>query len=272
MTSSPRNRSIIVWVLAIVITLASVVYQRMTGPTHPVRGDVTIGGEVIKFKLLRSHETTADAEMRIKIGDPGVTGELIWKRYKSDDEWMTRAMVRQGDELVTRIPKQPSAGKVIYRIVFTDAGGHTYQASDEPVIMRFKGVVPKAILIPHIILMFSAMLVSTRAGLEALTRGPCVFKQALYAAVFLFLGGMILGPLVQKFAFGAYWTGWPFGHDLTDNKTAFALLFWIIALWRTHKDPEKGRIWVVIAAVVQLLVYLIPHSVLGSEIDYTKTK
>ena len=32
------------------------------------------------------------------------------------------------------------------------------------------------------------------------------------------LGGMILGPIVQKYAFGAYWTGIPFGHDLTDAK------------------------------------------------------
>ena len=28
--------------------------------------------------------------------------------------------------------------------------------------------------------------------------------------------------------------------------------------------------WIVLAAVVQFIVYLIPHRVLGSELDYTK--
>ena len=40
----------------------------------------------------------------------------------------------------------------------------------------------------------------------------------------LFLGGMLLGPIVQNFAFGDYWTGIPFGWDLTDNKTLLAAI------------------------------------------------
>jgi hypothetical protein len=75
--------------------------------------------------------------------------------------------------------------------------------------------------------------------------------------------------MVQKFAFGAYWTGWPFGHDLTDNKTLVALLIWIVALIVQLRN-KKGRAWVIAAAIILLAVYLIPHSVLGSEIDYTQ--
>jgi hypothetical protein len=74
---------------------------------------------------------------------------------------------------------------------------------------------------------------------------------------------------VQKFAFGAYWTGWPVGHDLTDNKTAVAFLFWIIAFIRLRRNRQAYG-WAIAASVVLLLVYLIPHSVMGSEIDHTK--
>jgi uncharacterized membrane protein len=74
---------------------------------------------------------------------------------------------------------------------------------------------------------------------------------------------------MQEYAFGALWTGWPFGHDLTDNKTLVSLIIWIIALFVLRKNREN-RIWPVIAFVVMLAVYMIPHSVLGSEIDYTK--
>ncbi len=56
----------------------------------------------------------------------------------------------------------------------------------------------------------------------------------------LVLGGFLLGPIVQKYAFGAFWTGWPFGEDLTDNKTAVAVLAWLprvtlLALWGSRR-------------------------------------
>jgi uncharacterized BrkB/YihY/UPF0761 family membrane protein len=86
---------------------------------------------------------------------------------------------------------------------------------------------------------------------------------------FLAIGGLILGPIVQKYAFDAYWTGWPFGHDLTDNKSLVAFIFWVIALAMLSRNRVR-RTWVVVAAVVTLVVFMIPHSMLGSEIDYTK--
>ncbi len=61
----------------------------------------------------------------------------------------------------------------------------------------------------------------------------------LYWTLFLFIaGGMILGPLVQYFAFGELWTGIPFGWDLTDNKTLIALIFWILAVVMNRKKDR----------------------------------
>jgi len=80
---------------------------------------------------------------------------------------------------------------------------------------------------------------------------------------------MIFGPIVQKYAFDAYWTGVPFGFDLTDNKTLIAFIAWIVASVMVFKS-KKPAYWVLGAAVVTLIVFLIPHSVLGSELDYSK--
>ncbi len=80
---------------------------------------------------------------------------------------------------------------------------------------------------------------------------------------------MILGPIVQKYAFDAYWTGWPFGQDLTDNKTLAAFVLWVAAYFQVKFNPKK-RGWVIAAAVLLLAVYLIPHSMFGSEIDFTQ--
>ena len=94
-----------------------------------------------------------------------------------------------------------------------------------------------------------------------------LFTFSLLTVVLLTAGGMILGPVVQHFAFGQAWTGIPFGWDLTDNKTLFAYLFWILALFANRKQLRPG--WILTAAIVLLLIYSIPHSMFGSELDYS---
>ena len=74
--------------------------------------------------------------------------------------------------------------------------------------------------------------------------------------------------LCAVLCFGAFWTGWPLGEDLTDNKTLFAFLFWAAAIYFNRKCSR--RYLYAIAAIVMLLVYSIPHSTAGSEYDHSK--
>lgn len=267
---SSKGKSAILWVAAIVITLASATYQRMTGPTYPISGTEAIGNMTINYEFLTSHATSSDAGMSIIVPDKNIKSELKWKRFKSNDKWSIMPLDRIGDTLFLAIPKQPAAGKVIYQVILTDEKGNQHLLPSEPVVIRFKNHVPIYILIPHIILIFGAMLLATRTGLEAIFRNVQTYPLIIWTAAFLFLGGLIFGPLVQKAAFNEYWTGWPLGHDLTDSKTAFAMIFWIVALFRGRK--KDGRAWTILASAMTLVIFLIPHSVLGSEIDYTKMK
>ena len=138
---------------------------------------------------------------------------------------------------------------------------------NQTIITRFKGHVPGVVLIPHILLMFSAMLLSTLAGFEAIAKGKYIYQFTLWTAILLFFGGMVLGPIVQKLAFGQLWTGFPLGMDLTDNKALIAMVAWLLALWKGRKG-QSARGWVILAAVVLLVVYSIPHSLMGSELNY----
>ena len=147
--------------------------------------------------------------------------------------------------------------------------GKEYSLNDGPVVIRFKGAVPLTVLTPHIFFMFFSLLFGVRAGFESVFRKKDTKYYTGVALVTVVVGGLILGPIVQKYAFDAYWTGWPLGHDLTDNKTAVIFIFWLIAFLKLRKNP-KHTTMVIIATVVMLIVYAIPHSVLGSEIDYTK--
>jgi len=263
------KKTAVLWILAILITISSLVYQRLTGPSYAVHGSIEIQGKEVDFTLPRSYETTADAKIEIENLDENISGEIQWKRYKSHDTLIIGPLQRDGQKLFTTLPRQPMAGKIIYQITLMDESGTKYNLTDKPIIIRFHGPVPGFILIPHIFFMFAGMLLAVRAGFEALARRKRIYSFTIWATAILFIGGLILGPLMQKYAFDTYWAGWPLGHDLTDNKTMAVLIFWAIALWRGSKEG-RGRLWVIIASAVTLLVFLIPHSLLGSEIDYTK--
>jgi hypothetical protein len=258
------------WFLAVLITLTSAAYQTMTGPTYPVRGKTVIEGSVVRFRLPRSAESTGNAVISLPVPAP-VDGSLEYKRYKTDDPWIREQLVRKDAELVGFLPKQPAAGKLAYKVFLVSSGKTTVLGGEKPVIIRFKDHVPLWLIIVHVIVMFSGMLFATAAGLAALDKKRNPRRFVLWAAGLIFLGGFILGPLVQKFAFGIFWSGFPFGTDLTDNKTVISFLFWIVALAAGRKE-RPARIAVFTASVVTLVIYLIPHSLFGSELDYTKMR
>jgi hypothetical protein len=262
-----KLRSTYLWIFAFLLVAFAAIYQRMTGPTYPVHGSVKVGTQDIRFSLPRSFGGEGDAEVRLTVPDAKISGIIELRRFPSNDPWTRHDLTRQGEDLVGQIPHQPPAGKVAYKI-YLFGGAEPNWLTADAVVLRFKGDVPAYIMIPHIILMFLAMLFSTRAGFEALLKRPEVYKQAVWATVTLGIGGLILGCVVQKYAFGAYWTGWPFGKDLTDNKTLVAFLAWVVALWRIRTRPNATG-WALAASVILFLVYMIPHSVLGSELNYT---
>jgi hypothetical protein len=156
----------------------------------------------------------------------------------------------------------PMAGKLEYRVVLSK-GGEQASFPPEPAITRFKGDVPLWVLIPHVAAMFFGMLFSTRAALAALFGGNTRTWSFLAIALLVF-GGLVLGPVVQKLAFGEYWTGVPFGYDLTDNKTLIAAVAWGLAALQL-RGGRQARIAVVLATVVTMVVFAIPHSVWGSQ-------
>lgn len=256
------------WILACVLTLISAVYQRMTGPTYAVRGTVALGGQQYSLRLARSQETTGDQPIRIVIPDTTVQGTVKWRRFPSSEAHQTLTLQRNGDVLEGALPKQPPAGKLEYQVLLR-RGVEQQLFPPKPAVTRFKNPVSQGVLIPHILAMFIAMLISTRAGLAALAGSPTRLLTFL-TLLFLVIGGFILGPVMQKQAFGSYWTGIPFGFDLTDNKTLIALAAWGVAAWLVGIRKVSARLAVLCAALVTLVVFAIPHSVWGSEINWSQ--
>ena len=280
-------KKFLIWLLAFIITILAAYYQRKTGPTYPQRVNITLNSTETGLKLVRSLGHDERSEVKLGIADTSIKATLFYKRFKTDDQYrpvpfiyrkypvnsfIMNRIFKMSEEkgLFADIPQQPPAGKLQYYIEITDNSGTRELLKEQPVVIRFKGAVPGAILIPHILIMFIAMLFSTAAGLAAVFRIPAYKRYGVLTLVLLAAGGMILGPVVQKYAFGSLWTGIPFGWDLTDNKTLIAFIFWICAVLLNRK--KERPLVTVLAAFILLLVYSIPHSLFGSELDYSSNQ
>jgi hypothetical protein len=263
-------KKILLWFFAFLITVAAATYQRHTGPTYPKKANIKLNGHEYDLELVRSLSLDRPAEVKLNITDPSVKARLFYKIFKSTGEYQVSEFSYRNEPhregFYAEVPKQPAAGKIQYYIELTDSERTQTLFREEPVVIRFKGGVPAWILVPHILIMFIAMLFSNLAGLMSIVKYPQYKKYGIWTLVLLLVGGMILGPVVQYYAFGELWTGIPFGWDLTDNKTLIAVVFWVFAILMNRKKDRP--VYIALAALVLLLVYSIPHSLFGSELDY----
>ncbi|MFA7360496.1 MAG: hypothetical protein WC139_05605 [Candidatus Kapaibacterium sp.] len=258
---------VLFWILAFMITAGSAYFQRLTGPTYPESGVVSFQGKEIKYKFDRSCDTSKLVTVTLESIDPGIKGFIEYRRYKTNDDKTLVEMKNDNGKLTADFPTEKDkvfripAQKFEYKVLLLKDDQKT-EIPSQPVVLRYKGDVPLFVLIIHVILIFTAMLVSTRAGLEYFNKEPNYKKFALWSLGFITVGGMILGPVVQMYAFGELWTGIPFGIDLTDNKTLIAWVVWIVATVQVFRDKSPGK-WILIASIVTLIIFSIPHSVMS---------
>jgi hypothetical protein len=291
----PRRRRATLWFVSFLIMAVALLYQRETGPTRPEKGSYDVAGKTWDYRLLRSEWSHLDARVVLPGPPTGVNASLNWRRYPTEEAFTQVPFVYSAEQeyrggkgaYIAEMPQQPAAGKLEYFLQVQAEGGTELHIPHDPkaepgvidkdkefIIIRFKDSVPTYILGPHIFMMFLSMWFGMRAALGSFFAPQGIRRLAWLTLLFLTIGGMMLGPLVQKYAFGHYWTGYPNGKDLTDNKMLIMWLSWVFAcgvLGTKPKPNEKAsRIAVVLAAVVMTVVYCIPHSMRGSELDYSK--
>jgi hypothetical protein len=260
------KKNALLWLLAFVLTVILAVYQRLSGPTYPIRGTESLAGAKVSYNFYRSWTSGETLPVQITSSGDNNTARLYYRRYPliKGENWSVSPMVKNGHIYTAAIPTKPPAGKVVYKVRVLNGTRDLWLNHGQPAVARFKGKIPVVLLIIHVIFMFAGLLLGVRTGLEALNKSGKVENFVFLTMAVVFLGGLILGPLVQYYAFGALWTGFPLGGDLTDSKILFVMLAWLGAFFLR----KKSRGWVISAAVLMITVYLIPHSLLGSELNY----
>lgn len=227
------------------------------GPGEPtVFLSIASSEMVTPFVLYRSpHE--AEPERR-----PMVPG--------SDDRWEAR------------LPDRGKGGRLLYAFEIVRHGGDVRRLPEAPdgfYLIKFKGEYSSFVLVLHIAAMFGSfffMFMSFFSAVEILKGTEGKRKTIVFARCVLilsFLGGWPLGFILNYQAFGPVWEGFPFGYDITDNKTQLMFVFWLASLLlvrgsffgRDTKSDKLGprgfAIAVILSFVVSLILFLVPHSI-----------
>lgn len=249
------------WILAIVITSSAAIYKRTSGPSYEKEVRFQVENKEYTTTLPRRHNGPDSCAIELPI-PASVEGVLFYKRHSTNEDWKSTSFRESENGQIAYLPGQSSAGKLQYFIGLRSSERIVYIARHEPLVIRFKGEVPTGIQLPHVVVMILAMLFSTVAGLFALGKISNYRIYGYITLILLIIGGFILGPAMQYHAFGDAWTGIPFGWDLTGNKTLIAFLGWTTAILSNRKISRPRHY--AIAAVLLLIVYSIPDSLLGS--------
>jgi hypothetical protein len=122
---------------------------------------------------------------------------------------------------------------------------------------------------------FYFMIQSLWSAIDILSTGlgkKSAVSNARWVLLCTFIGGWPLGFLLNYQAFGPLWEGFPFGYDITDNKTQLIFIFWLVSLLlvrgsflgkgeeRDWLGPRGFALAILLSYIVSLFLFIVPHS------------
>lgn len=275
-------------VVAFLFTLLLLGFARKTTMVRSVHKIVEQQGVLIDHHTVPKQ--TGDEIPVISAKVSGATDVKLVYKIGKDGEFQSVSMnPKPGEENVftASIPHYPKATNAWYyieaikrtvdaevRVTLPDKSSPNFK----PILLKFEGKVPAYIIIPHVLCNFGAIFfavltmfsaVDIRKGRKSLRES---IKFPLLTFILLFLGFIPFGIAMNHFAFGATWEAFPFGKDVTDNKSQIILLSWLVTLFLVkgtlcRKDDRKNLIsdrgystMVIIVFIITIAMYAIPHS------------
>ncbi len=275
-------------IAAFLFTLVLLVFTRKTTAVRPVH-------QVVEQNGLRIEHNTVPKQTgdEIPIVSAKVEGasevRLVYKIGKDGAYQSVRMSPRSDEEEIftASIPLHPKGMKAWYYLEAVDhrVEGEVRVTLPErrsgevkPIRHKFEGEVPAYIVIPHVLSIFAAFFFATLTLFSAIdlkkgeTSLPRSVRLCGVTLLFLFIGFFPFGWAMNYYAFGVLWEAFPFGKDVTDNKSQIMFLFWVVTLFTVkgtlwgkgeHKNPvsaEKYSTLVIVSFIATIVILAIPHS------------
>ncbi len=268
----------------ILITLLIFVVARKISKNRPSELEWTGGGVKITHLTVYEQVGPGQPEIILQVEPPTEIDAAVLYRVPGVEAFDTVGM----SEISTGVwsARLPAKGKgyrleygfIISQTEISEAGTALATSTTGYYLIKYKGEVSVTVLVLHILCMFAAFFYIVEAIFGAFAmlimgeEKEFTVAQTRWVLLFSFLGGVPLGFVLNSQRFGPIWEAFPFGTDITDNKTQLVIIFWIIVAamsWksftcrRTGRDAVSPGVYataVIIASVLSLFLYLVPHS------------
>ncbi len=270
--------------VGILISLLIFVVARRMSKNRPFETEVTCGDVHVTHSTVFEHVGPGQPEIILNVTPPVEIDAVVRYRTPGEEVFETVGMSEISEGVwVAGLPGKEKVSRIEYgfrisRAEVSEVGTSTASSETGYYLTKYKGEVSVTVLVLHILCMFAAFffLVEALIGAFAMLfmgeEKEFTVAQVRWVLLFTFLGGWPLGFALNWQRFGMCWEGFPFGYDITDNKTQLIAIFWLIVAvlsWKSFMCSRTGRdvvgpgvfaVAVIVASVLSLALYLVPHS------------
>jgi hypothetical protein len=288
-----RARGVLIFVIVAVGFFLYYGFYKMVTPTMY---RLTDPSAPINYVLVPDHSEYGHSGHFVRVDvwptgeNKGISVKILFKK-QTDDKFYEASMERvdRSNVYAFILPPLENGQRWFYFIQAAAGKGHTVKippnAPDKPLPwVTYEGRVSPYILSVHIALvvgsifflihaLYFALLILSRARESDWPTLMKCYRSVLLGWLSFFIGAVPLGIYVSNVTFGPgnQWGAFPFGKDITDNKTQLEIIIWLIVLL-TRIDLLKGKpgparvtarafTWLVVAGTIATAaVYMIPHS------------
>jgi hypothetical protein len=276
-----RNRIL----AGILITLVIFVVARRITRNRSAEQIFTHGGVTITHMTVFEQVPPGRPDIVIHVSPPVDIDAVVRYREPGEERFESVEMTPVSEGTWSaKLPAREKGERLEYGLRISTGGtredGSSSRSGTESGfhVIKYKGEVSPTILVLHILCMFAGFFFIVEAligSLAMLFKGEgkdFTLAQVRWVLLFTFLGGWPLGFALNWQRFGTVWEGFPFGYDVTDNKTQLVFILWLVvaalswksfACRRTGRDlagPRTVATAVIVSSVLSLILYLVPHS------------
>ncbi|MCK4236905.1 MAG: hypothetical protein KAX38_07280 [Candidatus Krumholzibacteria bacterium] len=245
--------------------------------------DISVGGVGLRLSHRTVYEQVGPGEPVLRLSVESTVAVQPWLVTRMPGGEVLEALMNDAGNGVWEmaLPDLGKGKRLEYAFVVEGTGGESVRLPSQGgrfLVVKYKGDYSIVVLVLHIIFMFGAFFFMIQSFMGALwilmgAEGKShTVGMMRWVMIFTFIGGWPLGFILNYQRFGPVWEGFPFGFDITDNKTQIMFLFWVVTVFlvggsffgrgeKFDRIGPRGFAWaVIISFIVSLSLYILPHS------------
>ncbi|MDZ7859455.1 MAG: hypothetical protein U5O15_02095 [Candidatus Krumholzibacteriota bacterium] len=267
-------------IIAFLLTIVIFFIARKISKNNSVHVELEKKGVRVEHSTVFEHVGMGNPAVKIKaLSSESLSVNLAYV-HGDNEEKILRMRKEDSGIWKADLPSLGKGEKLKYFFKLNRRGEEILRVPDDESFytVKYKGEYSKTVVLLHIVFMFLSfffIITSFLGSLAILFSGEGIsytIRMMRAGIICLFIGGWPLGFILNYQRFGPVWEGFPFGFDITDNKTQIIFVCWLIAallvrgsffgLGRDRDIIGKNNYAyaVIICSIITVGLYLIPHS------------